>query len=94
MHKRRIALQIRAVLVMVRGEAPRSKSDRAGRRMWSRTAELLDELEDAVQPYPDLGAELAKARHQLEADGLLPGRDLGQEPVDGGVEGVDPERLG
>ena len=60
----------------------------------SRARELFDGLEEAVEPYPDLQDELAEARREVEAGEPLPRGDLGEEPVDGGVEGVDPERLG
>ena len=60
----------------------------------SRARELFDGLEEAVEPYPDLQDELAEGRREVEAGEPLPGGDLGEEPVDGGVEGVDPERLG
>jgi hypothetical protein len=90
--KHRAALQIRAVLVMFHGEARRS-DPKTVRDMTSRARELLDEVEGAVQPFPELRAELARARQQVEAGGSLPGRDLGQESVDGGDQIVDTERL-
>ena len=34
----------------------------------ARARELLGELEEAAQPYPDLKEELAQARRQVEAD--------------------------
>lgn len=90
--KRRVALQIRAILVMFRAEERRPDSETM-RDVRSRTRQLLDELEEAVQPYPDLQDELSEARRQVEAGGPLPRRNLGEESVDGGGQSVDPERL-
>ena len=60
----------------------------------SRARQLFDGLEEAVEPYPDLQDELAEARREVEAGEALGASDLGEEPVDGGGEGVDVERLG
>jgi hypothetical protein len=59
----------------------------------SRARELFDGLEEAVEPYPDLQEELAEARREVEAGEPLVASDLGEEPIDGGGEGVDVERL-
>ena len=90
--KRRAALQIRAVLVMFHGETRRS-DPKTMRDVTLRARELLDEVEEVVRPFPELRAELARARQQVEEGGSLPGRNLGQEPVDGGDQSVDTERL-
>ncbi len=90
--KRRVALQIRAILVMFQAEERRPDSQTM-RDVRSRARELFDELDEAVQPFADLQAELAQARRRVEAGEPLPGRHLGEESVDGGDESVDPERL-
>jgi hypothetical protein len=90
--RRRISLQIRAILVPFVAEQRRLESD-AMEPVRSRARELLEGLEEAVQPYPDLQDELAEARRQVEAGEPLPRRGLGEESVDGGDESVDVERL-
>jgi hypothetical protein len=65
--RRRIGLQIRVALVSFaieqrRPDSPVMKAVRA------RARGLLGELEEAVQPYPDLKEELAQARRRVEAD--------------------------
>ncbi len=92
MDRRRITLQIRAILVPFVAEQRRLDSD-AMKPVRSRARELLDALEEAVQPYPDLQDELAQARRQVEAGEPLPRRDLGEESVDSGGQSVDVERL-
>jgi hypothetical protein len=64
--RRRIELQIRAILVPFLVEQRRLDSD-AMKAFRSRARELLDGLEEAVRPYPDLRDELADARRQIEA---------------------------
>ena len=66
MDRRRIALQIRAVRVTFRIEQPRG-SPESRDAFRSRARELLDGLEDAVRPFPDLEKELAEARAEIEA---------------------------
>jgi len=92
--RRRITLQIRAILVPFRREQRRLEPD-AMKAVRSRARELFDGLEEAVEPYPDLQDELAQARREVEADDLpLAASDLGEEPVDGSGQSVDAERLG
>ena len=66
MERRRIALQIRAVRVTFRVEQPRGSPETMA-AFRSRARELLDGLEDAVRPFPELEDELADARAEVEA---------------------------
>jgi hypothetical protein len=66
--KRRIELQLRAIRVTLRVEQPRhSTATMDDVRM--RARELLDGLEEAVRPFPDLADELAAARREIDAKG-------------------------
>jgi len=64
--RRRIALQIRAVRVTFRIERPRG-SPEAMAAFRSRAMELLDGLEEAVRPFPELEDALAETRAEVEA---------------------------
>jgi len=66
MDRRRIALQIRAVRVTLRIEQPRG-SPESMNAFRARARELLDGLEDAVRPFPELERELAEARAEVGA---------------------------
>jgi hypothetical protein len=62
--RRRIALQIRAVVVPYRDDALTEESGLlAGYRL--RASGLLDDLDIAVLPFPDLRARLSAARVEL-----------------------------
>jgi hypothetical protein len=65
--RRRIALQIRATLVPFLVEQ-RRRDSAVMQAVRARARELLAELEEAVEPYPDLKEELAHARREVEAD--------------------------
>jgi hypothetical protein len=65
--RRRIGLQIRVALVAFAIERRRPDSA-VMKAVRARARELLGELDEAVQPYPDLKEELAQARRQVEAD--------------------------
>ena len=66
MDRRRIALQIRAVRVTFRVEQPR-RSPEAMAAFRSRAREILDGLDEAVRPFPDLERDLADARAEVDA---------------------------
>ena len=68
MDRRRIALQIRAVRVTLRIEQPRGSPENMN-AFRARARELLDGLEDAVRPFPELERELAEVRAEVEAEG-------------------------
>ena len=62
--RERIALQIQAVVVPYHDEAVTEDSEiRAGYRL--RATDLLDRLDTAVLPFPDLRARLSAARAEL-----------------------------
>ena len=66
MDRRHIALQIRAVRVTFRIEQPRrSPESMAAFRFRARA--LLDGLDEAVRPFPDLERDLADARAEVDA---------------------------
>jgi hypothetical protein len=65
--RRRIGLQIRVALVSFAVEKRRPDSP-VMKAVRARARQLLGELEEAVQPYPDLKEKLAQAQHQVEAD--------------------------
>ena len=65
--RRRIELQIRAVLVTYRVEARRRDAPTMG-EFRERARALLDGLEEAVGPYPDLAERLREAQSELEAE--------------------------
>jgi len=64
--RRRIALQIRAVRVTFRIEQPRG-SPETMEAFRSRAMELLNGLETAVRPFPELARALDEARAEIEA---------------------------
>lgn len=65
MDRRRIELQIRAVMVTYRVEQRRRDSPTmTAFRIHARL--LLDGLDEAVRPYPDLQARLDEARRELD----------------------------
>ncbi len=68
MEKRRIALQLRAIRVILRVEQPRHNAATM-HDVRARARQMLDGLEEAVQPFPDLKEELATLRREVEADG-------------------------
>jgi len=65
--RERIALQIRAVVVPYRLEQER-RDPEACESYRGRARPLLDYLDDAVGPHPDLQAALAAARAELGLD--------------------------
>lgn len=66
--RRRIALQIRAIRVTLRVEEPRHNPETM-EAFRSRARTLLDGLEEAVRPFPDLEDALAEARAEVEGAG-------------------------
>lgn len=66
MDRRRIELQIRAVIVPYRVEVSR-RDPLTIERFREKARALLDGLEGAAGLYPDLEQELREARHELEA---------------------------
>ena len=68
--RRRIELQIRAVVVPYRVEV-RRRDERTIEEFRLKGRALLDGLEDAVAPYPDLAEQLREARREIDA--ALPG---------------------
>ena len=71
MDRRRIELQLRAILLTYRVEHRRRDSSTM-REFRERAHALLDELEVPVGPYPDLKAALDSAREELLNDDPLP----------------------
>ena len=71
MDRRRIELQLRAVLLTYRVEHRRRDSSTM-REFRERATSLLDGLEAAVGPHPDLKAALDSAREELMDDDPLP----------------------
>lgn len=67
MDRRRIALQIRAVRVTFRVEQPRGTPESMA-AFRSRARALLDALEEAVRPFPELERDLADARAEIDAE--------------------------
>jgi hypothetical protein len=66
-NRRQIEMQIRAVVVTYRIEKRRRDAPTMdGFR--NRARSLLDDLEPAVGPYPDLDARLREARIELDSD--------------------------
>lgn len=76
MDRRRIELQIRAVLVTYRIEVRRRDAPTMGEFREAARA-MLGGLEEAVQPYPDLAERLRDARHEIEPDPERPAADDG-----------------
>lgn len=67
MNRRRIDLQIRAVVVTYRVE--RRRRDAPTMDVFrERARRLLDDLEKETRPYPDLEERLREARRELDAD--------------------------
>ena len=60
-------MQIRAVVVPYRIER-RRRDSLTMIRFRERALSLLDQLDDAVRPHPDLEARLLEARQELKAD--------------------------
>lgn len=72
MERRKVELQIRAVLVTYRIEV-RRRDARTMEDFRVRARAMLGGLDDAVRPYPDLAERLRDAHHELEVDpGKLP----------------------
>ena len=67
MDRRRIELQLRAILLTYRVEHRRRDSSTM-REFRERARALLDGLEEAVLPYPDLKAAVDDARRELDGD--------------------------
>ena len=67
MDRRRIALQIHAVRVTFRAEQPRGNPESMA-AFRSRARALLDGLEEAVRPFPELERDLADTRAEVEAN--------------------------
>ena len=65
MDRRRIDLQIQSVVVTYRAENRRRNSGTMI-AFRARAHQLLDDLDEAVHPYPDLQLALADARQELE----------------------------
>ena len=65
MDRRRIELQIRSVMVTYRAEH-RRRDTPTMTAFRARAHQLLDGLDDAVRPYPDLEIVLADAREELD----------------------------
>jgi hypothetical protein len=66
-NRRRIDMQIRAVLVTYRVERRRRDAPTMD-AFRDRARALLNELEEEIQPYPDLAARLREARRELESE--------------------------
>ena len=66
MDRRQIEFQIRAVTVTYRIEQRRRDSPTMD-AFRARARVLLDQLDEAVEPYPDLRARLEEARRELDA---------------------------
>ncbi len=67
MDKRRIELQIRAVLVTYRIEVRRRDAPTM-EEFRVRARAMLGGIEEAAQQYPDLAEQLREARLEIEAD--------------------------
>ena len=67
MDRRRIEMQIRAVVVPYRIES-RRRDSLTMRAFRDRARSLLAALEDDVLPYPDLADRLMEARQELDSD--------------------------
>jgi hypothetical protein len=63
--RRRVELQLRAILLTYRVEHRRRDSSTM-REFRERAHALLDGLEQAVRPYPDLTAAIDAARQELD----------------------------
>ena len=79
--RRRVSLQIRAIVVPYRIEHRRRGSETM-QVFRDRARALLDQLDD-IQPYPDMQDELKRARDEIEADEPLARRRFGEQAVDG-----------
>ena len=66
MDKRRLALQLRAIRVILRVEQPRHNAATL-EDFQARARDMLDGLEEHVRPFPDLEDELIEARREVEA---------------------------
>ena len=76
MNRRRIELQLRAVLVTYRVEVRRR--DAPTMEQFRRSARaMLDQLHEAVLPFPDLAERLSEARREIESDPGPPAADDG-----------------
>lgn len=64
--RRRIDLQIRAVVVTYRVERRRRDTPTMD-AFRARARRLLDDLREDVRPYPDLEARLREARRELDS---------------------------
>ena len=66
--RRRIALQIRAILIPFRVE--RQRSDSATMEQFRlRARQMMDALDERVEADPELRKALADARREIDADG-------------------------
>jgi hypothetical protein len=66
MDRRRIELQIRAIVVSYRIERRRRDSPTM-EEFRARARSILDGLEEDVRDHPDLEARLAETRHELDS---------------------------
>jgi hypothetical protein len=64
--RRRIDLQIRAIVVTYRIER-RRRDSHVMEEFRARARSILDELEEEARRYPDLEARLVEARHEVDA---------------------------
>lgn len=83
MDRRRIELQIRAVLLTYRIETPR-RGSHTMEAFRQRARSLLDATETKIESDPELRASLDAARAELESPDASAGGTLGEEPVDRG----------
>ena len=67
MDRRRIELQMRAILVMYRIER-RGPNRMTVDRFRVRAHQLLDEVDAEVAPHPDLRGRVAEVRAEIDAD--------------------------
>lgn len=70
MERHRIALQIQAVVVTFRIEDTR-RDPPTMQNFRLRARELFADLDEAVEPYPDMKDALAAAREELDGDERL-----------------------
>jgi hypothetical protein len=71
MDRRKIELQLRAVLVTHRVEVNRRDAPTM-KKFRERALALLDGLDDEARPYPDLAEQIREARQELDGGPRLP----------------------
>lgn len=84
--RRRIELQIRAVIVPFRVEVRRRDAPTI-EELRKRGRALLAGLDEAVRPYPDLAERLREARHEVDGVTSSPGQPAEDEGSDSAPEG-------